>query len=753
MTAGTAGRDWARTLNVEQREAVAHVRGPLLVLAGAGSGKTRVLTTRIAVLLDEHGVPPERIFAVTFTNKAAAEMKQRVATLLDRDPRGLWIGTFHSLSARLLRREAERLGFSRQFTIFDEDDRIALIRRLLEERNIPAKLFPARAVQAVISAAKNRMQSGEQLAASAGFDRLTQIAAELMDPLAAALKRQNAMDFDDLMLHPLTLFREHADRLAWWRDRFSFVLVDEFQDTNRAQYELVRQLGSHGNVFAVGDDDQSIYGWRGAEVRNMRQFQSDFAECRLVRLEENYRSSQLILDAANAAIARNVGRLGKTLRTRRAGGESVTVLAAADERDEAEWVARELARRSSAGEWPLEEMAILYRTNSQSRAVEEALRRFGVAYRVVGAISFYERREVKDLLAYLRVVANPADDEAFLRAVAVPRRGIGEASLETFRSAANAWGKPLLETARIADRITGLRPNVRDGLQRFAALLDALHTRSEASAPVVVLEDLILAIDYENVLLAEGPEGADRWENVRELVAGAAEWSEVVAEEESGTPLERFLAEAALVTAADSAEGDSGVTLMTLHTAKGLEWPVVVLAGLEDGLFPLGRAMETQEGLEEERRLFYVGLTRAKDKLYLTWARARRRGGELRPAIVSRFLESIPAELLEEKSTASLWAPRRTSGGWLAPWEVTSVPRATPTRLYAIDEDQQNQDAPRLVKGERVRHRRFGSGTVQGLSGVGKDLKVSVLFDDENVGMKQLLVGFAGLERDWGEGA
>jgi DNA helicase-2/ATP-dependent DNA helicase PcrA len=398
-------------------------------------------------------------------------------------------------------------------------------------------------------------------------------------------------------------------------------------------------------------------------------------------------------------------------------------------------------------------MAILYRTNSQSRALEEALRRFGVAYRVVGAISFYERREVKDLLAYLRVIANPSDDEAFVRAVAVPRRGIGDASLETFRAAAAAWGKPLLDAARIADRITGLRPNVREALQRFAALLDDLRARSIESAPVVLLEELLRALDYEQVLLAEGPEGADRWENVRELVAGAAEWSEVVTEADTGTPLERFLAEAALVTAADSSEGTDGVTLMTLHTAKGLEWPVVVLSGLEDGLFPLARAMESQEGLEEERRLFYVGLTRAKDKLYLSWARARRRGGELRPGMVSRFLESIPATLLEEKSTASLWAPRRTSGGWLAPWEVTTVPRATPRRLYAMDEDQQNQDAPRLVKGERVRHRRFGSGTVQGLSGTGKDLKVSVLFDDDGVGLKQLLVGFAGLERDWGEGA
>jgi len=360
---------------------------------------------------------------------------------------------------------------------------------------------------------------------------------------------------------------------------------------------------------------------------------------------------------------------------------------------------------------------------------------------------------VKDLLAYLRLVANPLDDEAFLRAIAVPRRGIGDASLETFRAAAVGWGKTLLEAAHIADRITGLRPNVREGLQRFAALIDGLRVQSATAAPVLILEELLRAIDYEAVLQAEGPEGADRWENVRELVAGAAEWSEIVVEEDDTTPLERYLTEAALVSAADSSQGDEGITLMTLHTAKGLEWPVVVLAGLEDGLFPLARAMDTQEGLEEERRLFYVGITRAKDKLYVTWARARRRGGELRPGMVSRFIESIPAELLEERSTASLWAPRRTSGGWLAPWEVTTVPRATPTRLYAIDEDQQNQDAPRLIKGERVRHRRFGSGTVQGLAGVGKDLKVSVLFDDEAVGLKQLLVAFAGLERDWGEGA
>ena len=407
-------------LNPAQREAVEHVEGPLLVLAGAGSGKTRVLTMRIAALIDRHGVPPDRIFAVTFTNKAAGEMKHRIGRLLNRDPSGLWIGTFHSLSARILRREAELLGFTRQFTIYDEDDRLSLIRRLMEQQGHSTKLFPPRAVQSVISAAKNRMVSPADLANGASFDRLAQVSAEVYGALGAALKTANAMDFDDLLLHPLKLFREHPERLRVYQNRFRFILVDEFQDTNRAQYQLIRLIGSHGNVCAVGDDDQSIYGWRGADVRNMQDFLKDFPGAKLIRLEENYRSTQIVLDAANGVIAENSGRIGKTLTTRRRGGETVTLVAAADERDEAEWIVRELQKRSAASDWSYSEMAVLYRTNSQSRALEEAFRRAGVPYRLIGAISFYERREVKDLLAYLRLIANPADNEAFLRAVACP---------------------------------------------------------------------------------------------------------------------------------------------------------------------------------------------------------------------------------------------------------------------------------------------------------------------------------------------
>ncbi|HEY9506435.1 MAG TPA: UvrD-helicase domain-containing protein [Gemmatimonadales bacterium] len=751
-------------LNPAQREAVEHVHGPLLVLAGAGSGKTRVLTTRIANLIDRHGVPPERIFAVTFTNKAAGEMKQRIGRLLGRDPSGLWIGTFHSLSARLLRREAELLGFTRRFTIYDEDDRLSLIKRLMEQRGHSTKLFPPRAVQSLISAAKNRRVPPSELAAGSPFDRLGVVSADVYGAMGPALKAANAMDFDDLLLHPLTLFREHPERLRVYQERFSFILVDEFQDTNRAQYELIRLLSAHGNVCAVGDDDQSIYGWRGADVRNMQDFLKDFPGARLVRLEENYRSTQIVLDAANGVIAENAGRIGKTLVTRRRGGEQVTLLAAADERDEAEWVVRELERRSAAGEHRYPDMAVLYRTNSQSRALEEAFRRAGIPYRLIGAISFYERREVKDLLAYLRLVANPSDDEAFLRAVSVPRRGLGETSLAVLGQAAASWGKPLLAAARGADMVSDLRPNVRSAFRSFAGFIDGLVEQAGHLPPAEVLEQVIRAIDYEAVLHAEGPEGADRWDNVRELVASAADWSEEVTEDpESGTPLERFLAEAALLSSAETVIGsDEGVTLMTLHTAKGLEWPVVVLTGLEHGLFPLARAEEQPDGLEEERRLCYVGLTRAKDKLYLTWARARRRGGELRPGIPSRFLKALPPNIVEERRTTSLWAPDwggkavgryggrgrydgRSASAHVPPYR----PGASPPAALPPGEAESSQDTPRYVKGERVRHRRFGSGTIRGLSGVGRDLKVSVVFDDAEVGEKQLLVAYAGLERDW----
>jgi len=731
-------------LNPAQREAVEYRKGPLLVLAGAGSGKTRVLTARLAHLVAQGQVRPHRILAVTFTNRAAGEMRRRVGELLGREPAGLWIGTFHSLAARLLRREAPLLGFTSQFTIYDEDDRLALVKRLLERLGHSPKTFPPRLITSLISAAKNRLVSPEELGATAD-DAPSRVAAAVYANLGDALRTANAMDFDDLLLHPLALFAEHPDRMAYYQDRFVSILVDEFQDTNRAQYLLVKQLGArHRDICAVGDDDQSIYAWRGADLRNMLDFQSDFPEAALIRLEQNYRSTQRILDAANGVIAENRARLGKTLFTVRPGGEPIVLVASADERDEAEWVARELRSKSAEEHYAFSDMAVLYRTNAQSRAFEEAFRRSVIPHRVVGAVSFYERREVKDLVAYLRLIVNPADDEAFLRAVQVPRRGIGLGSLAALQAAAAQWRRPLLETAALADRIGDLRPLAKPAFQQFAKLIEDFRVVLPGTTPAALLERLLETLHYEAYLAEEGPEGMERIENVRELIAGAAEWSEEadLEPEDAASPVERFLTTAALATSEDKVGGDpEGVTLLTVHAAKGLEWPIVILAGLEDGLFPLSRALDTPEGTEEERRLAYVGITRARDRLYLTWARARRRGGQLMPGRPSRFLDALPPEVIEERRTSGVFGGellRRKPG---TAWRAGS--------LTVPEPEVESQDTPRYVKGERVRHRKFGAGVIRGLAGVGRDLKVVVEFDDHAVGTKQLLVAYAGLERDW----
>ena len=744
-------------LNPQQDAAVRHPGGPLLVLAGAGSGKTRVLTARIAHLIRERGVAPSRIFAVTFTNKAAGEMRARVAALLGADPRGLWIGTFHSLSARLLRREAALLGFGPNFTIYDQDDSESFIKRLLEQRGHSPKANPPRAIHAIISGAKNRMVLPEELGASADGP-LERVAAEIYASLGPALRQANAMDFDDLLLFPLTLFAEHPERLAYWQRRFDHVLVDEFQDTNAAQYRLVKQLAmEHRNLCVVGDDDQAIYGWRGADVRHMLSFQQDFPGTTLIKLEQNYRSTQVILDAANGIIAENARRLGKTLFTAKPGGEPVTLLTAADERDEAEWLASELSRRAADGDVAYEGMAILYRTNAQSRPLEEAFRFRGIPYRLVGAVSFYERREVKDVLAYLRLMANPADDEAFARIVNVPRRGIGDASFTPLLRSATQWGKPLLETARAAERIPDLRPNVRAAFAGVAALIDDLRATHGQVDPATALEQVVAAVGYAQYLGDEGPEGVERLENVEELIAGAAAWAETAADgdeagdeagegEKGPTLIERYLTQAALVASADQATGDpTGVTLMTVHMAKGLEWPVVTLAGLEDGLFPLARSASEPGGLEEERRLCYVGLTRAREKLYLSWARTRYRTGRLELSEPSRFLEALPAGALEERSTTPQWD--RGARGMRGAARGGRVQRPAPAELDW--EVEASQDAPRYATGERVRHRKFGGGVVRAVSGSGRELKVTVEFDDQEIGTKQLLVAYAGLEREW----
>ena len=740
-------------LNPAQREAVLHFEGPLLVLAGAGSGKTRVLTSRIARLVGHQGVDARRILAVTFTNKAAGEMRDRIARYLGEAPTGMWVGTFHAVGARLLRSMPHLVGRDRGFTIYDEDDQLAVAKRVMERRGVSPKQFTPRAVLGAISSAKNALVAPAEYAKLAN-DPFTKAVALVYADLEATYRGANAVDFDDLLVLPVRMLRESPAFLAELRDKFQFILVDEYQDTNHAQYQLVKLLGGeHQNVCVVGDDDQSIYGWRGADIRNILDFEKDFPHAHVVRLEENYRSTPSILRVANSVIEANTERRGKTLRATRPDGEPVTVVGASDDRDEAEFVVDEvLARRHGPNASALRDVAILYRTNAQSRSMEESLRRHALPYRLIGAVRFYDRREIRDLMGYLKLVANPNDDEAFRRAIAVPRRGLGETTIELLSERARTVGIPMLAAATRNDLLEGIRPAARGALLDFAGVLATFRARAQSESVDALLRDLVESVRYIEHLGAEGPEGEERIENVRELITGAAE---LVIEEggEIGlTPLEHFLQKASLVAELDKLDPNAdAVTLMTVHNAKGLEFPLVFITGLEDGLFPLARAFDDPKLLEEERRLLYVGVTRAEEKLFLTHARSRRRNGETMPSIPSSFLASIPAALVETRATMKLRATGRTvlpqSAAMRRPGTALS---SMPRKGGGIDMDvEASQDAPRFVKGERVKHARFGTGSIAELSGTGKDTKVTVDFDDETIGRKRLVVAYAGLERGW----
>ena len=738
-------------LNEAQRQAVEHADGPLLVLAGAGSGKTRVLTMRIARLIEHHGVDPARILAVTFTNKAAGEMRNRIAALLGDEPAGMWAGTFHAIGARLLRPAAAAIGRTPRFTIYDEDETLAVVKRLMERARISSKEWSPKVIHGAISDAKNALVDPAEYARLAS-DRLSRAAATVYAELEPALRGANAVTFDDLLVLPVGMLESDAGRLAALRARFRYILVDEYQDTNRAQYRLIALLGGeHGNVAVVGDDDQSIYGWRGADIRNILDFEKDFPGARIVRLEENYRSTPAILHLANLVIRENAERRGKTLRATRPDGERVTIVGAVDERDEAEFVADEIeARRVADRVLGLRDFAVLYRTNAQSRAMEDAMRRRGIPYRLVGAVRFYDRREIRDLMSYLKLIANPADDEAFRRAVAVPRRGLGETTVEVLGEVARAAGIPLLAAATRDELLGGLRPAARSALGEFARTIDRMRHRAADATVNDLLEEIVEEIGYVDYLRAEGPEGAERVDNVRELVTGAAELVIDEGGEVGLTPLDHFLQRASLVADIDGLDPSAdGVTMMTLHNAKGLEFPIVFVTGMEDGLFPLSRAFDQPHLLEEERRLFYVGITRAERKLYLAHARSRRRNGESLRAIPSSFLRSLPAGTLEERSTIRL----RQSGMAVLPQPASVRRPGVPiTRPSAAPLDEEiSQDSPRYVKGEKVRHRNFGSGTIAELTGTGKEMKVTVDFEDESIGRKRLIVAYAGLQRGWDE--
>jgi DNA helicase II / ATP-dependent DNA helicase PcrA len=762
-------------LNPAQREAVLHVDGPILVLAGAGSGKTRVLTSRIARLIDVEGVDPRDILAVTFTNKAAGEMRDRIGRLLGTQPSGMWVGTFHAIGARMLRSSAHLVGRSASYTIYDQDDSLGVIKRLMERNGIPQKQFTPRGIQSAISEAKNKLISTAEYDTLA-MDPFSKAVGAVYRSLGEALQLANAVDFDDLLVLPVRVLQQNPERLAQYRGRFRYILVDEYQDTNRAQYELIKLLGgAHGNVCVVGDDDQSIYGWRGADIRNILDFNKDFPEPTVVRLEENYRSTPQILELANTVISQNTGRMGKTLRPTHPSGETVTVVRSLDERDEADFVVGEMmARRSASSSLQLNDVAVLYRTNAQSRAMEEALRRYAVPYRLVGAVRFYDRREIRDLMSYLKLIANPADDEAFRRAVAVPKRGLGETTIDQLGDASRLKGLPMFEGAQNSEIIAGVRPAARVALAEFVRLISSLRERATESAVDELLRELVESIKYGDYLRAEGPESAERLDNVRELMTSAAEQVADELGEVGLRPLDHFLQRAMLVAGVDGMNADAdAVTLMTLHNAKGLEFPVVFITGLEDGLFPLGKAYDDPKLLEEERRLLYVGITRAERKLYMTYAEERRRNGETMPSRQSSFLDGISDRMVEKRSTIKVRSSGRSvmrAGGTMMggydrgfgrgarlgldaeefaprPSPATRRPGSPVAGFAPSAPEDESQDAPVFAIGARVKHRKFGSGTIAELGGTGRDAKVKIDFDDETIGRKTLVIAQANLER------
>jgi DNA helicase-2/ATP-dependent DNA helicase PcrA len=741
-------------LNPAQREAVLHFEGPMLVLAGAGSGKTRVLTTRIARLIEHHGVDPSRILSVTFTNKAAGEMRDRIARHLGEEPKGMWSGTFHAIGARILRSSAQHVGRTSSFTIYDEDDSLGVVKRIMEREGVPQKQYSPKVIASLISDAKNALvPPGEY--ESLAMDPVSRTAAKIYRQLEPTLRAANAVTFDDLLVLPVEIFRKDETTLARYRDRFQFILVDEYQDTNRAQFQFIKLLGSaHGNVVVVGDDDQSIYGWRGADIRNILDFEKEFTAAKLVRLEDNYRSTPDILHVANAAITQNIGRKGKTLRATREAGEPVTLLAALDERDEADFILEEIKARRNREDRGFNEFAVLYRTNAQSRALEDALRREAIPYRLVGSVRFYDRREIRDLMAYLKLIANPSDEEAFRRAIGVPKRGIGDSSVDTLAARARDARVSLSEVAAREDLQESLRPAARKALADFTRLISGLRERAKDTSVDVLIQELIGEIRYVEYLQAEGPESArDRIENLSALVNGAAETVIDDGGEVGLTPLDHFLQRAMLVAGADSLDPSAdAVTLMTLHNAKGLEYPVVFLTGLEDGLFPLSQSFDDPPKLEEERRLFYVGITRAEEKLYLSHTEMRRRNGELLPSIQSRFLREIAAANLDQRKTLRVTSMGRGAAGRDIGFKGAYQSRRTHDvpawrKVDPITEAERSQDEPRYVKGERVKHKLFGDGSIAELSGVGREVKAIIDFDDDAVGRKTIKLAYTTLER------
>ena len=709
-------------LNPQQRKAVEITGGPILIFAGAGSGKTRVLTHKIAYLVKDIGLPPDNILAVTFTNKAADEMKQRVQELLNMDISSMSVGTFHSISARILRREIQLLGYSNDFVIYDQDDSRALVKTVIKDLNLDEKSFVPKAMQAHISKAKNQMISPELMANTVeGF--LDEKTSEIYSQYQKALKSNNALDFDDLLLKPIELFNGFPGRLDYYQNKYQYVLVDEYQDTNKPQFEFIQALSrEHRDVCVVGDDDQSIYSWRGADVNNILNFSDTFGEAHIIKLEQNYRSTKTILECAWSVVSKNSTRAEKKLWTDNKQGDKLSVIECRDERDESWKILKIIQDETVHGSFGFDDLVILYRTNAQSRVVEDVLRREGVPYEIIGGIKFYARKEVKDVLAYLRLIINPNDGVSFDRIVNFPVRGIGKTSIEKIHAHAKENDLSYLQVLEDLGKLS-VGAKQKKSLHAFNQLIHKFRNSYKGQNAVDITRDLLLDIDLQNYYENQNTQEAlERWNNVEELLNSITDFQDN--REESG--LREFLEEVSLLTDIDRwNKSDKAVTLMTIHSAKGLEFPVVMIAGLEEGLFPLGPQSYELEELEEERRLFYVAVTRAKKKVYLSYANARRRfGGVPMPAVQSRFISELPENLVEVNG-----------GQQQAVYSKSFTPK--PSFQSA------SSSSSKLQKGDQVAHKLFGNGRILDVEGEGESAKLTIIFSG-NV-RKKLIAKYANL--------
>jgi DNA helicase-2/ATP-dependent DNA helicase PcrA len=732
-------------VNTKQLEAIKSVQGPVIVIAGPGSGKTRVLTFRIAHLINI-GVPAYQILALTFTNKAGNEIKERITKLVGEKSKSVWMGTFHSIFARLLRIESEKLGYGKNFSIYDTQDSVGLVKNIMNDLGIPAQHYNPRAVLSTISSAKNQLITPEvfQEQASGIFEEK---AGKIWIEYKRRLKHNNGMDFDDLLLKPIELFNHHKNILESYQDRFRFILIDEYQDTNHAQYVLINLLAQkYRNICVVGDDAQSIYAFRGADIRNILEFEKDYPDSIIIRLEQNYRSTKTILKAADGLIKNNVDQIPKNLWTENNEGEKVTLLQCDDDTNEGGSIVRCIFDESNKNKLQFKDFAIMYRTNAQSRSLEDSLRKNSVPYSIIGGVEFYLRKEVKDVLAYLRLLVNPNDDESFLRIVNYPSRGIGAVAVNHLKKYAASKSLNLLEAAEQGSEILGISVKGKKTLGALAVMLKKYQKlRSEISISETS-RALVDEIGILHLFKEEGtPEALARWENVQELLSAISEFSE----RNSEATLENFLQDVSLVSDVDHWEDKlNAVTLMTLHSAKGLEFPVVFIAGLEEGLLPFYSSDPDRKDIEEERRLLYVGFTRAMSNLFLSYARVRFRFGEMSYQTPSRFIDEIDVSLIETKKQTSSYfvSESMQRKKEIYPSKRKKQKKVNVDSTYFSDEmpDYDSASIEKLQTGILVEHDIFGKGKILHLAGSGDSLKAVV--DFSSVGKKNLMLKYARLK-------